>query len=888
MDKLIKLNFAIMIKAGLAVLILALVIPASALHIKGGWMSYRYIGTTATGDLEYEITVKVFRDCGTQSPGQNDPIINVTFFSNNPGSAGQTFVATQTRSYFMRKTSFSPCITPVPEVCYVVLEYMGRATLKPDPAGYTAAFQRCCRINGIVNVEQPSNNLGNTYSIKLPANVIDANFVQNSSPVFFEKDTAVVCFNSNFTLDYSAEDPDGDSLVYEFAPALSGGSTNQPNPPTATSPPYNSLPYVNPYSYDNPFGTNVKLDRATGIITGISPAATGEYVVAVLIKEYRGSQYIAETRKELHVNVANCTVPDADLPLEAVQCDGFEVQFENRSFSPAITSYYWDFGAPNRPGNTTDLSKPTFVYGDTGTYLAKLIVNRGQACTDSATIAVKVYPGFSPGFVADGSCFSNPFQFRDTTFARHGVVNSWRWDFGVTAAINDTSLVKNPNFTFPVPGTYMVTLRSTSSKGCADTVIIPVSVLDKPLLNLPFKDTLICSIDSLRLRAIGTGTFSWTPSTGRIINAFTPTPTVYPLKTTVYRVTINDRGCVTNDSVKVNVLDFISVDAGRDTTICLTDKLQLRPVTQGLSFRWSPASTLNDPTLKNPLATPSGKTTYRVIANLGKCQDTDTVTITTVPYPKSVAGIDTAICFGNSANLNAIAEGIRFQWTPTTGLSNPSSLITRAAPQQTTLYTLLAYDNKGCPKPGVSTVEVKVVPRVVLFAGRDTSLVFGQPIQFSASSNVVINTWSPATGLNDSTSLSPILTLKQSDLVPGTDYLIYRLKGSTTEGCKAEDDLIIRIFSTKPTIFVPNAFTPNQDGLNDNIRPILAGIRRLEFFRIFNRYGQIIFESTEPESSWDGIFKGNPQGSGAFVYQVQALDYEGKLLRQSGTFLLIR
>lgn len=883
-----RLTCANMIKSVLAILLVVLVIPATALHIKGGWMSYKFLGRTASGDLEYEITVKVFRDCGTQSPGQNDALINVSFFSNSISGPAQVFVATQTRNYYLRKTSFSPCITPVPEVCYVVLEYQGRATLKPDPAGYTAAFQRCCRINGIVNVSQPSNNLGNTYSIKFPADVTDAGFVENSSPIFVEKDTAVVCFNSNFTLDYSAVDPDGDSLTYEFAPALSGGSTGQPNPPVASAPPYNSLPYVNPYSADNPFGTNVKLDPSTGIISGISPSATGEYVVAVLIKEYRGNQYIAETRKELHVNVANCTVPEADLPLETVNCNGFEVQFENRSFSPAINSYYWDFGAPNRPGNISDLTQPTFVYSDTGTYIAKLVVNRGQACTDSANITVKVYPGFSSGFVADGSCFSNPFQFRDTTFARYGVVNSWRWDFGLTAATNDTSLLRNPTFTYPTPGIYTVTLRSTSSKGCADTISIPVSVLDKPLLNLPFKDTLICSIDSLRLRALGTGNFSWTPSTGRILNPTSGTPTVFPLITTTYRVTLNDRGCITSDSIKVNVLDFITVDAGRDTTICLGDTIQLNPVTRGLSFRWSPAFSLDDPAKRNPDATPRMTTTYRVIANLGKCQDTDTVTITAIPYPLSVAGPDTSICFSSSAILRGNAEGIRFQWIPTTGLTNPNSLVTEARPQQTTTYRLLSYDNKGCPKPGISTVEIKVIPNVVLFAGRDTSIVFGQPIQFSASSNVAFNSWSPAIGLNDTASLTPVLTLDQSDLLPGTDFLTYRLKGTTPEGCNAEDDLIIRIFSTGPSIFVPNAFTPNKDGLNDNIRPILAGIQRLEFFRVFNRYGQIVFESTEPESSWNGTINGNLQGSGAFVYQVQAIDYEGKLLRQSGTFVLIR
>jgi gliding motility-associated-like protein len=87
---------------------------------------------------------------------------------------------------------------------------------------------------------------------------------------------------------------------------------------------------------------------------------------------------------------------------------------------------------------------------------------------------------------------------------------------------------------------------------------------------------------------------------------------------------------------------------------------------------------------------------------------------------------------------------------------------------------------------------------------------------------------------------------------------------------------------------VPTAFTPNGDGLNDYIRPILAGVERLEYFRIFNRYGQLVFESKFPEAAWNGVLKGKAQGSGTFVYQVQAIDYTGEVLKQSGTFLLIR
>lgn len=875
----------------LLVVIVAMAMPneAVALHIKGGWISYTFLGREANGNLRYGFTVKVFRDCGPQSPGQNDPFINLTVFRNRDNSSAGGFIATLSRNYRLEKTTFSPCIRPIPEVCYVILEYFGTVTLPPESLGYTVAFQRCCRIGGIVNIGGSTSSQGNTYTIRLPGTNVNASFVENSSPVFVEKDTAVVCFNSSFSLDFSASDPDGDSLVYSFASALGGGSTTNPAPAVAPPPPYNPLSYAAGFAADNPFGQLISINPRTGLITGISGSQIGEYVVAVKIDEYRNGTLIAETLKELHVAVTNCSAPSADLPLEAINCDGFDVTFENRALSPAITSYFWDFGVPGINADTSIQPRPTFSYPDTGVYIAKLVVNREQQCSDSATMVVRVFPGFAPGFEADGSCYSNPFQFRDTTSARYGAVNSWRWDFGNTAASNDTSRLRNPAYTYPAPGTYTITFRATSTKGCDRTITVPLAVLDSPRLILPFRDTLICSIDSLQLRAEGAGIFNWTPATGRIFNAGTATPTVYPTSTTTYTVSLNDRGCVARDTLRVNVLDFITVDAGRDTTICRGDPITLRPITAGLSFSWSPSITLSDSSIRNPLATPTDSiTVYRVIANLGKCQDTDTVTIRTVPYPIARTRPDTSLCFGDAIDIVGIGNGPRFEWSPRVGLTQPLSLLTRAAPSATTRYYLRVFDDLGCPKPGIDSVLITIIAPIQVNAGRDTSIVFGQTIPLQASSTGSIFQWIPATGLNNPTVLSPQLTVNQGTFPSGTDRIIYTLRSSTPEGCVAEDDVSIRIFSTGPSVFVPNAFTPNADGLNDVFRPILAGIEKLDFFRIFNRYGTVIFETNNAETGWDGSIKGSPQGSGTFVYQVQAVDFDGNIIKQGGTFVLIR
>lgn len=857
-------------------------LQSNAIHIKGGWMYYEYIGTESGGN-RYKIVVKLYRDCANPTNGQNDNSINISIYRNSDNALMLT-EAPREQMYRLEKKSFSECINPRPSVCYVILQYEGEVVLPATPGGYTASFQRCCRINGIVNVRAPSNSYGNTYAITLPGNDVPTGVV-NTSPKFVEKDTVAVCYNSDVTLDYSATDADGDSLVYSFTSALAGASETEPNPPQAAKPPYASLPYANGYASSDPFGTNMVINPATGIITGHSPSTTGEYVLAVLIKEYRNGQYIAQTRKELHVNVAACSIASATLPVKITNCDGYTVSFENLSTSSAINSYYWDFGVNGITTDTSTLPTPTYTYPDTGVFKAKLVVNPNSACTDSATTQVNVFPGFFPDFDYNGSCYAVPFQFNDRSSTKYGFVNYWHWDFGTSVAA-DTSILRNPQHLYPI-GNYTVTLIAGSNKGCQDTVSHDIVVNDKPLLKLPFKDTLICSIDSLMLKAVGTGTFSWTPAT-RMINSNTATPTVFPKQTTTYTVSLDDRGCFASDTVRVNVLDFITVFAGNDTTICRTDGIVLSPVSQGLQYLWTPSTDLDNANIKNPIATPQAATqTYRVTVNLGKCQASDDITIKTVPYPIAAAGPDTSICFNDTITLRGTSSGGTAQWSPTGLVQFPNNLVTEVYPKSTTSFVLKVYENNGCPKPGIDTVLVSVVPPLQVFAGNDTNIVIGQPLQLNGITNGNVYQWAPATGMNNPNIANPVIVLDRNSIPGGADFIKYTFNVSTAEGCISSDDIVIRLFKTIPSIFVPNAFTPNQDGKNDVIRPTLAGMKQLIYFRIYNRYGQLVFETKQQGRGWDGTINGQLQNNNAFVFDCQAEDYTGNIVKRSGTFVLV-
>ncbi|GGH78840.1 gliding motility-associated-like protein [Filimonas zeae] len=863
-------------------LLLSAASPLLADHLKGGWISYEYLGPTTDGNgSRYSVTISQYLSCASQSR-QIDEEVFLGIFDGGTGQLISQRTVTHTEMVWSDKKFFSPCISSAPSVCYRIDKYTTVLDLANNASGYVLAVQRCCRIKDIVNVFN-SSNVGVTYTNTIPGLINGLPFRDNNSPVYAQKDTAVVCYNSPFTFDFSASDIDGDSLSYSFTDGIVGGSTGnngaRPNPPS--NPPYSSVTYDGGFTGTAPLGDNVVIDPITGIISGRAPSRTGDYVVAVVASEYRKGVLIGQTRKEIHVTVANCSVSGAVLNPEYISCNSFTNNFFNESTSTNITAYMWDFGVPN---TTTDVSTeptPSFTYPDTGVYTVKLTVEAGAGCTDSAQTKVRVYPGFTPEFTVDGSCFQNNYNFRDVTWTRYGVVDSWRWNFGDLTVLSDTSHLQHPVYKYSAPGEVDVQFIVTNSKGCIDTLVKKVDIFDKPLITLPFRDTLICSIDTLQLRAIGTGSFSWTPGY-RILNTNTSTPLVFPADTTTYIVSLNDKGCINTDSIKVNVLDFITVQLPADTTICRTDSIVLSPVSHGLQYTWTPVTGLNNSTVKYPKAAPLSNTTYHVEARLGKCGASGNTTVLVVPYPEVDGLGDTSICFGSTARISAVTTAASHQWSPLNSMLYSNTLSPLTGPSATTLYYITVTDTLGCPKPVKDSILVTVYPRVKPFAGNDTSVVVGQPLQLQATGGTSY-VWSPAMALSNANIADPIATFSGE-----LDTIHYTVRVYSAEGCYADDNITVKIFSTQPEIFVPTGFTPNADGRNDIVKPILAGMKQLDFFRIYNRWGQQMFFTREEGRGWDGKLNGADQPSGTYVYTVQAIDYTGKTVQSRGTIVLIR
>lgn len=853
-------------------------------HITGGEIYYTYQGVLANGKHSYHVTLKLYRD-HFSSGADLDPAAPIGVFNTATGAMLWNQSVALTRRVELILTTPGPCITNAPTVHYDVGYYEFDLQLDGIPSGYTIAYQRCCRIAGISNLAG-SSNIGATYSAQIPGTAPLSNGPDNNSAQFIGADTVIVCAGYPFTYSFAAVDRDpGDQLVYSFCPAFPGGGPGQgtgpnsatPNPPSP--PPYASVSYAFPYSGSMPLGVDVTINNTTGLISGIAPPV-GIYVVTVCVNEIRNGQVIATQRKDLQIKSGDCEVASAALNPQYITCDGFTMNFNNLSNSPLIETYYWEFGDPaSGASNSSTVATPTHTFTVAGDYTIKLVTNRGQECSDSTTAMVSVWPGFNAAFSNQGVCMLNPVNFQDNSTTVYGVVDSWAWDFGDETTTADVSTQQNPSWNYSTPGPKTVKLTVTNSKGCTKTVTNTVNIIDKPIITLGFRDTLICVPDALQLQASGSGSFSWTPNVN-ITNPNSATPTVNPTSTTTYHVQLNDQGCVNMDSVKVNVVSQVSLTAMPDTTICTTDEVQLNITSNGLKYDWQPAAGVNDPSLQDPIGITGATTNYQVIASIGTCSASESIQVTAIPYPIVDAGIDTIICFNTPAYLHGQHDGISFTWSPTSTLLNANTLTPTAYPVGPTDYELASKNTLGCITR--DTVLVNALPEIFAFAGNDTMVVVGQPLQLNAEGGTGYE-WTPPLGLSNPNIKNPIALYG-----PEIDSVRYWVRVFNDAGCVDSATLLVKVFKTTPQVFVPTGFTPNNDGLNDDIRPIAVGIKEIKYFSIYNRWGQLVFRTNINGHGWDGKIKGTPQGTNVFVWMVSAIDYLDRPFFAKGTLTLIR
>jgi len=302
--------------------------------------------------------------------------------------------------------------------------------------------------------------------------------------------------------------------------------------------------------------------------------------------------------------------------------------------------------------------------------------------------------------------------------------------------------------------------------------------------------------------------------------------------------------------------------------LCKGDSATLTAI-GGVNYEWSTGATTSS--IK---VSPVSNGTYVVIVNNLTCSDTVNNNVTVTPYPIDSISMPEEICgVGKSTPISAYG-GTAYKWMPVAGLSSDTIANPIAGPSSTTTYTV-TIANKNCSvKDSVKVVVVKNLP--IVTACCDTSIAFGKNVQLTSSGGSTY-VWSPSAGLNCTTCFDPVAS--------PTVNTTYTLTITSDSGCYVSQTITIDV--SCGSVFVPNAFSPNNDGQNDYLYVRGDCIKTMQF-EIFDRWGNKVFETTDKSIPWNGQCRGEAMNTGTYIYYLSATLYDGSTQTKKGNVALVR
>ena len=593
-------------------------------------------------------------------------------------------------------------------------------------------------------------------------------------------------------------------------------------------------------------------------------------------------------------NFMNVDTPISDFYVTTTfsPCPPFPVQFYN-STNRTDLNWLWYFG----DGDTSTAYNPLHVYFFPGDYDVTLIAFDSSGCTNTKTyIDLIRVRGPIGNFQAspDSGCVPltvSIFGSAQSTVSSildlgDGTVLSD--SFGVTHVYNPQQADFDANgisYFYPV-------YTLVDSLGCTvaynfDTVVVGLI----PYPNLP-DDTTVCKGNYVGLNLPYGDHFQWTSN---------PSPTYLNCDTcknvlcsapdtlTLYVTASTNIGCVASDTIKINVDKLPPIFPGISFKICPNDTLQLSAGVGVSAATWTPGLYISDSTSVNPKVFPPDTMTYRVtggnstgctISRIVKVYVIDNVAIDlnvrdTLLCQDGVLPIDLKV-------IDASFNDTSFVWSPARYLSatNTEDVIASPPPGSYTFYVTVS--SSTCTA-ATDSVKLVIAPNPTVQAGDDQTVTPGTTIQLYASSPDNVNyLWRDVDPMTCVNCRRPFLTATQNQTV--------YVRATNQYGCYSEDSVKIRVVSCEPDmVYVPNTFTPNGDGQNDFLYVRGIGLRQLDYFRVFDRWGKLVYESKNLSDGWDGrIPAGIEADVATYVYSVKGLCSSGSVIEKSGNVTLVR
>ncbi len=444
----------------------------------------------------------------------------------------------------------------------------------------------------------------------------------------------------------------------------------------------------------------------------------------------------------------------------------------------------------------------------------------------------------------DTVCSNYPISFNNNSTGATYFI----WDFGDGSPLSN---VPNPSHIYNASGIYTVSLIAIDSTSCnfADTSVLDITVIIEPISGLG-NDTIICGLANFPINA-GNAQYNYLWNTGQT------TPVIIANQPGDYIVTINNGYCDLTDTLNVTMVTIPPI--GNDTAVCQNQVITLNAGNPGCTYLWSTGATTQ--TIEVPY---SG--TYWVMASAGNCVEIDSITIVYLPLPQFDLGLDTIICPGDTLLLNAGNNGQTFLWS--SGTNDQFYEVT-----ETGIYWAEA--NSGTCKYN-DTIKVEYYHQP--FLGIDTVLCSYNKFKLDLSFADPGGTYLWNTGAT--TSFLDVFH-------PGVYSVILTYKNT----CNLYDTIEVDAIEDDPPLFIPNSFTPNSDGLNDVFSPAGNYESIVDFYMaIYNRWGQLVFETRDKNKGWDGIIDNETVQLGVYIYKIDYRSYcsPDRTLNQVGHVVVLR
>lgn len=758
-------------------LLLLFVLPFGlyATHIVGGEMNYRSLGNN-----NYEITLKVYRDCINGQVGFDDPA-SVGIFDRDGNLVKELllpFVGSQPVT-----NPLNACFTSSSPVCVETSSYVTTVTLSPKVGGYRFVYQRCCRNKTINNIVDPVNT-GATYDIILSEAAMLRN---NNSPQFAENWPPIyICAGLPFNFNHSAIDVDGDSLVYSLCAPFQGGTFAQPLPQPPMSPPYDEVQFLTSggYSLDNVLGGTtqpLRVNAKTGLMTAF-PDNVGQYVVGFCVQEYdrKTKQLLSITRRDFQYNILRCDRTSAAFVSPSAQCDTLQVRFQNTSTKS--TNFKWFFDSPKNT-LTSILRDPVFTFPDTGRYKVKLIAEPGTQCVDSTTADIFLQKNSIQANVkvdAVRCSTESILQVEDLSLDKvSGIVNRL-WEITLSTGQKYTDTAIKPTFRLPLGANGVVKLTVRTKNGCTQTLERTFNTQSATDPTLVIPDTVKACIGSLvelnpKTPANTPWSYSWSPA-DNLDNPNAINPKLLVSGNATYNVTLTSSAKVCQFTKQVTILATPKVKAAFTASLaCNGYTVNVNnSSTSATKYQWT-VGNVNQPLFQSTLPTPNfnfrdtGIFAIQLVAT-GFCSDTarQTVKVTgkslksdfTTNYVSCILGGSTIRFTDQSVNLDTL--GAKWLWTLGDGRTssdrNPIFSFTQGT---TTNVTLIVTAANGC-KDTMSR-SVLVAPITNVSYPETVSICSGGSLTLSTSNSpAYVYSWSPTQGINNPQLVNPTFTPTQS------------------------------------------------------------------------------------------------------------------------------